>query len=174
MKITRLLILLFSLGPQFGYCQTVSLKEDNRIQHQYHMKTDLVIITGYQIHRNHFGEIGIGIMKNVVAGHHPSTLVYGLSNELKISNDFIWGAKAGLWLGGGIAGMNMGFNMINYTDFQENTLRFRPEIGMGFGIFRIVYGYNFAIINKGFDGINKHNFGLNIMPKLKTLKIEKR
>ena len=70
--------------------------------------------------------------------------------------------------------MNMGLNLINYTDFQENSLRLRPEIGIGFGVFRIVYGYNFALTNKYFEGINKHNFGLNIMLKIKTLKEEKR
>jgi hypothetical protein len=138
------------------------------------MKKDLTIITGYQIQKNHFAEIGIGIMKDGVVGHHPSTLIYGLSNELKLSSNFIWGLKAGVWMGGGVAGMNRGLNLINYTDFQENSLRFRPEIGMGFGVFRIVYGYNFAITNKDFNRINKHNFGLNIMLKIKTLKEEKR
>lgn len=159
--------------PLFCYSQSDSLKTNDSIYRQYYMKKDLVMITGYQMQRNHFGEIGIGIMKNGIIGHHPSTLIYGLSNELKLSNDFLWGLKAGLWMGGGVSGMNLGFNLINYTDFQENSLRFRPEIGIGFGVFRIVYGFNFVLINKGFNGINKHNFGLNIMLKLKTLKEKK-
>ena len=73
-------------------------------------------------------------------------------------------------MGGGVAGMNIGLNIINYTDFRENSFCLRPEIGVGFGVFRIVYGYNFAITNKDFEGINRHNFGLNIMFKLKTIK----
>lgn len=72
---------------------------------------------------------------------------------------------------GGVGGMNVGLNLINYTNFKSNAIRFRPEIGFGFGFFRIVYGYNFAITNKHFEGINKHNVGLNIMIKLKTKKI---
>jgi len=168
MKIAEILILTFFLTPLFGYCQSDSLKTNDSIYNQYYIKKDLVIITGYQIQQNHFGEIGIGLMKHGVVGHHSSTLIYGLSNELKLSNDFIWGLKAGLWIGGGVTGMNLGINLINYTDFQENSIRFRPEIGIGFGIFRIVYGYNFVITNNDFKGINKHNFGLNIMLKLKT------
>jgi hypothetical protein len=174
MKNLLLLILTILITPSLGFGQSGSLTVDDSIHHQYYIKKDLTLITGYQIQKNHFAEIGIGIMKDGVVGHHPSTLIYGISNELKISNDFVWGLKAGLWLGGGVAGMNLGLNLINYTDFNENSLRFRPEIGMGFGVFRIVYGYNLAITNKNFVGINKHNFGLNIMLKLKTLIEERR
>lgn len=170
MKLLEILILTM-LIPVLGYSQSASLKINDSISHQYYRKKELTIITGYQLQKNHFAEIGIGIMKDGVVGYHPSTLIYGLSNELKLSNDFIWGLKAGLWMGGG---MNIGLNLVNYTDFQENSLRFRPEVGIGFGIFRMVYGYNLAIINKGFDGINTHNFGLNIMLKLKRLKEGKR
>lgn len=169
MKLLRIFFLILSFIPKIGFGQSESLNANDSIYLQYYMKKDLTIITGYQIQKNHFAEIGIGIMKDGVVGHHPSTLIYGLSNEFKLSNDFIWGLKAGIWVGNGY---NFGLNIINYTDFKENALRFRPEIGMGFGVFRIVYGFNFAITNKEFEGVNKHNFGLNIMLKLKTLKEE--
>ena len=93
----------------------------------------------------------------------PFTEVWNLSNELKLNDDFIWGLKAGLWKGGGVGGINLGLNLIHYTDFEESTLRFRPEAGIGFGSFRAVYGYNLAITNKDFTSINKHNFGINYM-----------
>ncbi|ANQ48589.1 hypothetical protein MY04_1212 [Flammeovirga sp. MY04] len=144
-----------------------SLGSKEKMYNRYHMEKSLVLITGVQIHANQFGEIGLGVMKNVMAGHHPATFIYGVSNELKFSNDLIWGLKAGVWLGGG---MNIGLNLVNYTDFKNNSLRFRPEIGAGLWEFRIVYGYNFAITNREFEGINTHNFTLNLMLRVKKIK----
>ena len=167
MKNYKFIILIKILLPFVVIGQDDTLIVNDSTSHNYFIKKDLTLITGYQIQNNHFAEIGIGIIEDGVKGYHPSTLIYGISNELKLAKDFIWGLKASLWMGGGSAGMNVGLNLINYTDFNESSLRFRPEIGIGFGIFRIVYGYNFAITNKAFYGINKHNFGLNIMLKLK-------
>ncbi|MBR9861466.1 hypothetical protein GYB22_12130 [bacterium] len=132
------------------------------------MKKSLVLITGYQMHQNHYAELGIGIMHDGVVGYHPSTTIYGISNEIRISKDPIWGLKAGIWLGGGVGAMNIGLNLINYTNFKQNSLRFRPEIGLGFSFVRLVYGYNIAITQKEFQGVNSHNFTLNIMLNLKT------
>jgi len=174
MRQAGLFILLLTALPLFGRGQSDSLSTRDSLYHRYYMQKHMAIVTGYQIQRNHFAEIGVEIMKDGIVGHHPSTLIYGLSNELKLSSDFIWGLKAGVWMGGGIAGLNMGLNLINYTDFQESSLRLRPEIGIGFSVFRVVYGYNFALTNRGFNGINTHNFALNIMLKVKTLKEEKR
>ena len=133
------------------------------------MKKDLALITGYQLQKNHFAEIGVGIINDGVAGHQPIAVIYGISNEFKLDKheDLIWGLKMGFWLNGGYS---MGVNIINYTDFNSSTLRFRPEIGIGVSIFRIVYGYNFAITNKEFMGINTHNFTINLLLKVKTIK----
>jgi hypothetical protein len=117
-----------------------------------------------------FAEVGIGLKNHGVVVIHPLTTIYGLSGEFKVNElgkDFIWGTKAGLWIGGGA---NMGINLIHYTDFEASTLKFRPEIGFGFNHFRFVYGYNLTIVNKGFKGINTHNVGLNIIINLKKLK----
>jgi hypothetical protein len=80
------------------------------------------------------------------------------------------GLKTSLWIGNGY---NFGLNIINYTDFRENTLKFRPEVGLGFGNIRMIYGYNFTILNKEFTGINTHNFTLNILFDVKELKKRK-
>ncbi len=121
-----------------SYCQSDALKTNDSINKQRYTKKNYAVITGYQIQRNHFAEIGIGIMEDGITGRHPTTLIYELSNELKLIMISIWGLKAGLWIGGGAAGLNLGLNLINYTDFNKNALRFRPEVGMGFGVFRIV------------------------------------
>ena len=164
---TVLFIIFLSLKI-FGQAERKT--HNDSLRNKYSFRTDLTLISGYQIHKNHFAEIGIGIKRDGIVGHHPSTIIYGITNEIKLYNGFIWGLKAGLWVGNGY---NLGLNIINYTDFKESALRFRPEIGFGFGKFRVVYGYNLALTNKEFRGINTHNFGLNIMFDLKKLNKEK-
>ncbi|MFT5915859.1 MAG: hypothetical protein ACI81T_002362 [Bacteroidia bacterium] len=166
MKIHSICIFVCCLVPFPGLGQAKNSSLNDSTHYQYYIKKDLTFITGYQIQNKHFAEIGIGVIKDGVIGYHPSTLIYGISNEIRISDDFVWGLKTGLWMGGG---MNLGLNLIHYTDFSDSSLRFRPEIGLGLGVFRIVYGYNFTLTNKEFSGINKHNFGLNIMLKVKSL-----
>ena len=86
------------------------------------------------------------------------------TNSNKTINS-IWGLKAGVWIGG-TSGLNLlfEFNIKTKASFysqknMKNTVRFRPEIGFGFGV----------LTNKDFDGMNKHNFVLNIMIDLKKL-----
>jgi hypothetical protein len=162
-----LLIFIFLTSKIYGQTDTRNSIDSTKVQNLHNK--NLTLISGYQIHKNHFAEIGIGVKKDKIIGHHRSTIIYAISNELKLNDDFIWGLKAGLWIGGGSSGLNLGLNIINYTDFTKNALRFRPEIGIGFGVFRVVYGYNLVLTNKDFDGINKHNFALNIMFDVKKL-----
>lgn len=161
-------LLIYCLSFSVSFAQSDSL-ENNNINHHFYTQKDISLIAGYQLQKNHFAEIGIGVTRIESFGRHGNILIYGISNELKLSNDFIWGLKTGIYFGG-IIGMNMGLNVIRYTDFNESTLQIRPEIGVGTYFFRLVYGYNFTITNKNFEGINKHNFGLNILLNLKTIK----
>lgn len=139
------------------------------IWQQYYLEKKVSIITGYQLQQNQFLELGIAIKDHGVNGPHSFTTIYGISNELKFisGGEFIWGLKTGIWAGDGY---NMGLNLINYTDFEESTLRLRPEIGMGWNFFRLVYGYNSALTNSEFKGINKHNLAINFTIGIKTLK----
>ena len=51
--------------------------------------TNLALVTGYHIQKNHFAEVGIAIRKDGLGGsRHPRTLVYGISNELKLNDNF--------------------------------------------------------------------------------------
>ncbi|WP_196888829.1 hypothetical protein [Aureivirga sp. CE67] len=167
MKNTTTLLFLLLLFPLFSFAQTDSLKVQKRPN--YYMKKSWAITTGYQIYDYNFIEIGIARMNDSFEGYHRSTLIYNLSNEFKLSDDFLWGLKAGVWIGGGNAGMNLGLNLVNYTDFKENSICLRPEIGIGFSNFRIVYGYNLAMTNNDFNKINTHNIGLNILFDFKVL-----
>lgn len=167
MKVFQLLILSFSLTPLLSLSQTDSVRLFNTMSYGYHMKKDLAIITGFQIQENQFAELGFGVIDDGILAHHPFAFGYGVSNEIKISNEPTWGLKAGAWVNGG---QSIELHLVSYTDFEEMTPRFRPEIGVGVSVFRLVYGYNFPLFNKGFIGVNNHNFGLSIMLKVKTLK----
>lgn len=70
-------------------------------------------------------------------------------------------------------GLNMGLHLVNYSNFSENSISIRPEIGGGgFGI-RFGYGYNFSLTNKDMEGVNKHIFTIQFSPNLKNIKKEK-
>ncbi|UTW65250.1 hypothetical protein KFE94_11275 [bacterium SCSIO 12643] len=133
-------------------------------------ETHLAMVAGYQFQHNHFAELGLGIKKNLVGTIHPSTFIYGVSNEFKLHQDFIWGLKVFAWIGGGNGGLNLGGNIIHYTDFDQTAWVFRPEIGIGVDFFRLVYGYNFNFTNSNMVGINDHNFGINFLINTKKIK----
>lgn len=133
-------------------------------------ETSLALITGYQGFKNHFLELGIGARKDWIVGHHPLTMVYGVSGEFKLHDDFIGAVKGTISIGGGASGMNLGLNLVNYVSANSSSFRFRPEIGVGVRLFRIVYGYNVAFTNENFPGISQHVFTLNIYPKLGSIK----
>ena len=69
-----------------------------------------------------------------------------------------------------MAGINMGLNAVRCTSLSTSTLQFRSEIGIGTYFFRLVYGYNFTLMNKDCEGINKYNVGMNIILNSKTIK----
>jgi hypothetical protein len=84
-----LLVLAFFSFQAYGQKPINHVKDS--LANQSYFTTDLALITGYQIHKNHFAEFGIGIKRDGIVGHHPSTIIYGVANEIKLDNDFIWG-----------------------------------------------------------------------------------
>jgi hypothetical protein len=162
----------FFLGI-FTLLFSLSAFSSSIVQQQFHsfkVEKDISLITGFQSGTYSFAEIGIGIKKDVLGAPHPSTLIFGVTNELKINKGFVWGLKLGAWTGGGVGGTNIGLNLIHYTSFNSSAFRFRPEVGMGFGHFRMVYGYNFTVTNKHFDQLNTHLFALHILLDLKPIR----
>lgn len=69
-----------------------------------------------------------------------------------------------------MSGLAVGANLIYYTDFEQSSLRIRPEIGLGFGRWKVVYGYNIPLTNKDFDGVNNSNIGIALMFGVKKIK----
>jgi len=79
-----------------------------------------------------------------------------------IDDKFIMSPMLSLWGCGGSGAAAMGLSLIEYTDFKDFSLYFRPEIGMGFYKFKFVYGYNIALNNYDFIKTNRHIVNLTI------------
>jgi len=133
-------------------------------------ETHLAILTGYNFWENHYIELGLAWNERGQIGHHPHSSAYFVSTEYRLGSDPILGPKIGIWIDGGATGIALGLNLICYTDFDETSFRFRPEIGTGFNGWKLVYGYNFALSNKSFESINTHNITLAAAFSVKKIK----
>ena len=161
--------LIFFLMTIKSWSSGIVQQQNTGSNFQFKEQKSISLITGFQTGSYSFVEIGLGFKNDMISSPHPSTTIFGITNELKLNKDFVWGLKLGAWTGGGVGGTNIGLNLINYTDFKDNAIRFRPEIGMGFGSFRMIYGYNFPITNKDFNEVNSHLFGINILLDIKDV-----
>ncbi len=158
-----------------GLSQTQRDTVPNNNKYRVDQERYVSILTGYNFWQNHYGELGIAIHQYGRIGHHPTAWAYFISSEIKLGDKMVVGPKIGAWIAGGSAGVCMGLNVIYYTDFEESTLRFRPEIGMGLGKWKVVYGYNIPITNKKYELVNTHTIGIAVVfgaKKIKTIHSE--
>jgi len=169
-KLIKLFTFLIFLFPSNTQGQEDTISTISKSFHEFSSKKYFSLVTGYYHQKNRFAEFGIGILEIGKMGYHPYSNAFSISNEIIFSEDFVWGFKATTWFSGGSSPFNIGLNIINYTDFKSSALRFRPEIGIGVFNFRIVYGLNVTITNDNFENINRHNFGVNVLFKLKEKK----
>lgn len=126
-------------------------------------RTQLAALIGYNLQKNSFAEIGIGMYQRGWIDYFPFLSSVSISDEIRIGNKFIMGPKIGSFFNIFSMPVGFGLNLIDYTDFETTALRFRPEIGLGLQGTRIVYGYNIPITNSNFGNINTHNFGIVVM-----------
>ncbi|HEX8315119.1 MAG TPA: hypothetical protein VF609_09005 [Flavisolibacter sp.] len=133
------------------------------------VKRSVGLLTGVTFGKHTFIDIGISKNSNAVVGHHPFSSAYFASTELKFGDNIIIGPKIGAWAAGGVGGIAMGLNMIYYTDFDNASLAFRPEIGFGFKNFKFVYGYNAILTSHKLDGLNRNLGSIVYCFKLKKL-----
>jgi hypothetical protein len=169
---TRILsILLIILGTSsFCFGQTESDSTESSIRYEVDLERHISVLTGINFKGNYYGELGLAINQYGRVGYHPSAWSIFVSNEFKIDDKILIGPKIGTWIAGGSSAMAMGLNLIYYTDFNQSSLRFRPEIGIGLFNFKVVYGYNISLTNKSFNGVNNSNFGIAILFGLKKIK----
>lgn len=88
---------------------------------------------------------------------------YHISPEITITpnNSIIIGTKLGFSATYFI--LNMGTQLIHYTDFQKQDFAIRPEIGPSFfGILDLVYGYNIYVTKKEINSISNHCISLRV------------
>jgi hypothetical protein len=130
---------------------------------------DLCLTGGVGAGRNGFAEIGLA-KRTIGDERHYSIGFTGYSVEFKPGNHFIIAPKVGVW-GAAMSPLSIGLNLLFYTDFVKGNLVFRPEAGVALPFLKLVYGYNSALTNKNFAGVNKHNIGVLYILKLKALKV---
>lgn len=146
---------------------------DSTIMRSYQQEKHLSILVGYNFWGHHFGELGIAYNLIATTGYHPYASAAFISSEIEIQKNPIIGPKIGVWATGGASGMGLGLNLIYYTDFEDSSLRFRPEIGFGIHPFKVLYGYNIPIYNKDFKGINTHVVSFALLFSIKKFKSNK-
>lgn len=144
----------------WGQTDSAEISNTNYLESTTHKRLDLLL--GYQFSSNHFAEIGLKKVIHKTKGSSLRHTVFEISNEFKTNDDFIWGLKTGLNISGGCAGSYLGLNLVNYTDFDNYSLRLRPEAGLSFGNIVLFYGYNAEILDNDLEGISDHIFGIKI------------
>ena len=150
MKIKPQLLFIFTVLGLSVYGQvTDTIDRHNRVYTR-----SIQLLTGFTFGRSKFVEIGVAKNIRTLLGPHASSSTIFVSTEMKVGDKFIMGPKIGCWSAGGVGGIAMGANMIYYTDFDNGTLVFRPEIGFGLNCCKFVYGYNVRLTKNILEGIN--------------------
>lgn len=161
---------LLSILTFFSFYAFGQAVDTTKQQQEIILERSLGLLTGVSFGKQTFVEIGLSKNSNTVVGHHPFSSTVFASTELKFGDKFILGPKIGAWAAGGVGAIAMGLNIIYYTNFDNSTLVFRPEIGLGFKTFKLVYGYNANLTKNRIDGINKNLASVVYCFKLKKLK----
>jgi len=133
-------------------------------------KKNLCLLTGINYGKQVFIDLGISVNSYRTAGYHFIATGYFFASEFHFIDKPIIGPKIGAWAAGGMDPIAIGINIIYYTDFDESSLVFRPEIGIGFDRIKVTYGYNAQLTNTSFDRISKSMVGLTYCFKLKKMR----
>jgi hypothetical protein len=121
------------------------------------------LIAGYHGMEHHFAEVGAGF-----ANSPKSAMVGGsLSAEMRVDESFVLGATYSVWTSSNP--LAAGFSLSYFNNFRGNgTFRFRPEIGLGLGYVRIVYGYSMEIGRGTLDAGNRHDVAIRAFVPILT------
>ena len=98
---------------------------------------------------------------------------YSISTEHYINDNYIIAPKAAIW--GNLWYINVGISTPWYFDMEKNnSLRVRPEIGIGSGSWKLTFAANMAITNKDMSNVSKYMVSaicfLNFNKKAKDVK----
>ena len=128
------------------------------------------ILIGYHFQNDSNIELGIGLVQLGVGEFHPFFKTTSFSIELTLENDFIFAPQLSFWSHKRLSSMTKGINFAFYSKFEDASFSFvvRPEIGiMKSYFFRLVYGYNFKVTNREFEGINTHDLSIRFFLLIK-------
>jgi hypothetical protein len=145
-------LILFFSSTAFGQSFTEEEFSDN-----------LYFSAGLSFQKQKFGEVGIGY---AFIGEWGNMGTNNLFLGLKIASEFtIKGTKriVAPKISAEINMLFLGarFNIINYTDFNYNDVKFTPEIGItAFGLCNLFYGYNFSLSPSHFNSVAKNRLTL--------------
>ncbi len=158
---SRILLLFHLLSAALAsFAQDIGAEQDRtRFRLPTQRSTD--ILAGGNAGHYVFLELGVAKRWDRVVGHHPSTQVVFLSAEGRIGPEMVFAPKIGAWAGGGAAGMCMGINALYYMNASGSSACLRPEIGIGFEEFKVVYGYN--ILAADIPQVNRHMLALAVL-----------
>lgn len=162
--------LLFFWVLSSSYGQTESDSIIYKTMNNADLERHLSFLAGFNFWRNFYGEIGLSVNQFGRVGHHPAAWAFFVSNEIRIDNKLLIGSKIGVWASGGIGALAIGLNMVYYTNFNQSSLRLRPEIGVGLDRWKVVYGYNIPLTNRNFEEVNKSNISVAYMFGIKKIK----
>jgi hypothetical protein len=86
---------------------------------------------------------------------------FGISVEnYFLNHDYVMAPKLSVWANA--IGINFGGSLPWYTDFEgNNSLKLRPEIGVGYQNIRMNLAYNLPVYNHGLTGVTDFMVSLN-------------
>ena len=156
-----ILILSFAITiKSFGQTDSLENQEKNRVMAEL---TTLGIASG--LHISKFPMLEIGYFKHTIF-EFPMTWGSSYTIESYFSDDFVIAPKINYWIN--ILFVNIGFSVPWYFNFYGyNSLKIRPEIGLGYKNFKINYSTNISLTNKDMKSIGSHFISLNYYIGLK-------
>ena len=119
-----------------------------------------------------YGEIGIAKSIHSHGRHGPATIGIYLAEEIHFGGgNSVFGTKLGFYTH---YMFDIGIAVIYYTDFQKGNLKLRPELGIGMGAIRAVFGFNISTINnRAFELLRQNNAQLSLQFMIPVKKTEK-
>ena len=157
------LLLLISLEGISQVKYTLNPKiEHGGVINPFELNQAIAGVIGLQGIGEQYLEVGVAYNRYGISSGYPFWVVINTAVEINIQDPQNLGFKLGVSAGSGI---NVGLNLIQYTDFSNGAFVIRPEIGTGFlkHFVRLVYGFNSALVNKDFRPRNRHNFALSFI-----------
>lgn len=157
---------VFTLLALTAVCQNA----DSTIHERYLNENveELSLFVGYDFNPNvtgdkkslHFFELGIKRNFDVVHFEAFCKSIY-FSNEFLISNkDFFIGPKMGAYVS--VMAMTLGSELIYYTNFSGESIRFSPYFGFGCNAFRLTLQFPINLYKDNFNYINPVTFHLSV------------